>query len=209
MKAKKKKVAPKVAAINCECGGQLLPVMLESFDFSGYTGFPIVINGLPGFKCSKCSGETVAGGILHLVFKLAVVEIAKLPRRLSGDEARLLRRVLSITQQELATRMAITRETVAKWECGDQEISPQNDFILRIVVITPLVGQDPSLISKAEWMELVSKLQSARTAPPAAMPVMDFGKYQSTLSKHQSALSKRRSAWPAHGEHSGPDRIAL
>jgi DNA-binding transcriptional regulator YiaG len=187
---------PTTKALNCACGGVLKEASLDSYDFSGYTGFHTILQNVPGLRCTKCGGETLHGGMIHMIFKCLIVEIAKTQRRLSSNEARFLRRVMNMTQQELATRMAIARETVAKWECGDAEISPQHDFILRVVVLTPLIRSNPTMMPKALWMELLGELQAARNAPPEKLDPVD-------LTQYKQSLAKKRKTWPASARGEG------
>jgi len=124
----------------CECGGSLRSQIIKAFDFSAYCGFPLTITSVPGFVCSSCHGETIEGGTVNMVLNNLVLRITASKVRVSGAEAKFLRRALAITQSELADRMGIVRETVAKWECGEQPISAQHDFILRAFVTAPNPG---------------------------------------------------------------------
>lgn len=149
----------------CECGGRLRPAILRDYDFSGYAGMPVRLEAVPGLRCAACAGEALEGGAINLLLKIMVVEIAKKSERLTADEAKFMRRILMGTQQELATRMGIARETVAKWECGET-ISPQHDLILRIFVLAPLVREEGPIVPVALVRELVSRLSNVRVAPP-------------------------------------------
>ncbi len=111
-KQTERKVSGKPVA--CECGGRLLPTRLDAFDFSDYAGFAVTVHNVDGLRCNKCHGETIPGAMINAVLNYLVVHAARQPRRLNGDEAQHLRRYMGATQQELATRMGIVRETVAK-----------------------------------------------------------------------------------------------
>lgn len=179
-------------APHCEaCSGVLEQALLPSYDFSAYTGVTIIVRNVPGYRCATCQKETVPGGVLHMVFRALLIEIAKVRRRLSASEARLFRRMMNVTQQELATRMAISRETVAKWECGDSEISPQHDYILRIMLLTGMMQVDPTLLPAKLLNQLLTEMQSARIAPPEATPPIDLEQYRDVLVKR---------GWPTHGQ---------
>src|SRR5450432_1860385 len=116
--------APDPGVVACDCdGGSLRPVKLARYDFSDYVGFEVILSDMDGLRCDKCGAETLPGGMVNLVLNFIVVELAKQPKRLSGPEAKYLRHNLDVTQEELASRMGIVRETVAKWECGDAIIS--------------------------------------------------------------------------------------
>lgn len=150
--------------IVCDCGGNLRPQKLKAYDFSRYVGFKVTLRGMDGLKCEKCGWETIDGRMINLALNHMVIDFAKSQRRLNGDQARYLRRGLGATQEELAIRMGIVRETVAKWECGDQTISPQHDFILRVLSLTSMIaaGQIP----RAHAEEIMSTIRSVRLDPP-------------------------------------------
>ena len=173
----------------CECGGRLRTEIATSYDFSGYVGFPVALRNVPILRCSKCAGETIDGGIINILLKVIVLEITKSPGRLSSDEARFLRRILGITQQELSDRMGIARETVAKWECGDS-ISPQHDLILRVIVLTPIIVAEPAFVPKPLMADLLGRMQAVRTGPPSPLGAIDLAPYN---------LKKRKSNWNTSG----------
>ena len=172
VKKKKKVRQPRGRLVACECDGLLRPAVLKSYDCSGIIGFPVTLWNVPGFKCSKCQGQTIGGDIINRVISLSAVEITRRPRRLSANESRLLRRIIGITQQELATRMGLVRETVAKWECGDQEISPQHDLILRVFVLTEITRK--GFIPPKFLEDLMAVLTSVKVAPPAETTPLDM-----------------------------------
>jgi DNA-binding transcriptional regulator YiaG len=185
MKQKSKKSAH-AGEHACECGGRLQATVLKFYDFSAYAGFHVVFDSVPGFRCANCEGETVDGGLINILLKIIVVEITKSDSRLSGEQARFLRRVLGSTQQELATRMGVVRETVANWERNHEPISAQHDLILRVVVLSPLLGEDPTLVSQAHWAEILGKLRAVRTSPPSQL-------HQVSLSEYP--IARRKRAW--------------
>jgi YgiT-type zinc finger domain-containing protein len=120
----------------CDCGGSLLPTTFHEYDFSAYAGLRIVLEAIPGLRCDHCGGETLDGKLINSVTTLLVFGIVKSPNRLDGEQARYLRRYLGQTQKELAVVMGLVRETVADWERGDGNISPQNDYVLRGITMS-------------------------------------------------------------------------
>ncbi|HZL16490.1 MAG TPA: helix-turn-helix domain-containing protein [Polyangia bacterium] len=159
--AQKKKVARPMA---CDCGGHLHPAKLASYDFSKYVGFKVTLTGMDGLKCDKCGWETIDGHAINLAMDHMVVTFAGFPRRLNGIEASYFRRRLGVTQEELASRMGIVRETVAKWECGDQVISPQHDFILRVLSLTRMIAA--GRISRNYAEKIMAEIRAVRSDPP-------------------------------------------
>jgi DNA-binding transcriptional regulator YiaG len=142
--------------MRCECGGTLQETLLASYDFSPFAGLPVVLADVPGYRCDTCGGEALPGSVIDFTLDYLAAEIVRSPERLSGDQARYLRKHLGLSQKALAERMGIYRETVAKWECGESEISPQHDYILRGLAILHLKG----------FADLWDELSSVRTVPP-------------------------------------------
>lgn len=124
MKTLKKKKA--AAWLKCECGGPFTPTKLSNFDFSRYAGIPSFLDGAPGWKCSSCEREILRGDVINASLFFIAMDIVALPHRLPPALSRYLRRSMQITQQELADRMGVVRETVAGWESSLKEISPQH-----------------------------------------------------------------------------------
>lgn len=115
----------------CECSGTYRRVKLPSYDFSGFAGLPVELRGAPGLRCDACGAVALEGEIINAALLLLTQQILRLPRVLSPDEAKFLRKRLQLNQKALAERMHIQRETVASWECGQKPLSPQHDYILR------------------------------------------------------------------------------
>ena len=152
-------------AIRCECGGELRPTKFDVYDFSDYVGFKVTVSGADGFKCTKCGGETVDGSLVNAVMTYTIVQVAKSPRLLNGAEARFLRHSLHATQEELARNMGIDRVTVADWERGAKQISPQHDFILRTFAMSWMVAEN--LITPEHMREVLgADFAAVRRMPP-------------------------------------------
>lgn len=117
--------------LRCECGGTLRRVKLERYDFTGFAGLPAELRDVPGLRCDKCGEEALDGVVISAALVALAQKILTLPRVLTPQEAKFLRKRLQLSQKDLAERMSITRETVAAWECGQKPLSPQNDYILR------------------------------------------------------------------------------
>jgi transcriptional regulator with XRE-family HTH domain len=124
----------------CECGGALKPTKLSNFDFSRYSGIPSFLDGAPGWKCGSCEREILSGEVINASLFFIAMHIVTLPHRLPANLARYLRHSMQITQQELADRMGIARETAASWESNLKEISPQHDLILRVLLLNHARG---------------------------------------------------------------------
>jgi DNA-binding transcriptional regulator YiaG len=148
----------------CECGGTFKAVKLDSFDFSPLAGIPVTLIGVPGLRCSKCKGATLEGEIINFVIQALASVVARQPGRLSSEQARYLRKHLRLTQQALADRMGVARETVADWERGENTISAQHDLMLRAIVVAQMMGAPGKAPKRQEVVEAISAARL--TEPP-------------------------------------------
>lgn len=128
-----------MADVPCSCGGFLRACKFSGdYDVSTELGLPAVVRGAMGLKCTRCGGSSLAGSVLEALSDDAVLLLLKLDRRLSGAEARFLRKAaLGLGQADLAKSLGLTRVTVARWE-GDDSLSAQHDFLLRALTLARL-----------------------------------------------------------------------
>lgn len=179
---------PDTTPINCdECGEAMERVVLATFDFTMWAGMPTQLKDAPGYRCAKCKGETLPGAVVNVALMLVALSCIERPHRLTAEQARFVRRSLEITQQELADRMGIARETVAHWECGEREISPQHDLILRGMVIHainggPNIGDELTTNAMSDAIsEALDVLNAVKTGPPprrgGGLPPVSMGKF--------------------------------
>lgn len=146
--------------IACECGGALHRQQVPEFDFSRYVGggVQVILQNPPAWVCDTCHGVTLDGELINAARQMVIHYLIKIPERFGSDLAKLVRRLIGLTQQELAERMGIHRVTIADWERGDKELSAQHDLLLRSIafgvsfeasetVAMPI--QDRQLIGKA------------------------------------------------------------
>jgi DNA-binding XRE family transcriptional regulator len=172
-KEKRKATKPRASiGPKCECGGTFNPVTLRNFDFSRYSGLPSFLDGAPGWRCGSCRREMLQGQVINASLFFIAMEIVCLPHRLTAEFARYLRRSMQITQQELADRMGIARETVASWESRLKEISPQHDLILRVLMSNHARGSEalPTKIVVDIANDVMATLSAVRSEPPPRNP---------------------------------------
>ena len=152
----------------CDCGGRLEKIRLETFDFSWYVGIPVELRGVQGLRCDSCGFTTLSGQTINRAQESLVLTIANKREILNGPEARVLRGYLELTQAELAERMGITRETVARWEGGGTLISPHHDYILRTFIFVDLKKRslDDALGSLDSLREVHTELSKVKAPPP-------------------------------------------
>ena len=202
MTTKKKTIKPRASTgPQCECSGTFKRVTLTNFDFSRYSGLPSFLDGVPGWKCGSCKREMLLGQAINISLFFIAMLIVRSPGRLAPGFARYLRRSMQITQQELADRMGVARETVASWESNLKEISPQHDLILRVLILNHARGSEalPAEVAVGIANDVMATLSSVRSepaprdAPDLRVTKSDYKKLPADL------LSKmQRTAPPLH-----------
>jgi DNA-binding transcriptional regulator YiaG len=125
-------------------------------------------------------------------------QVKELTVRAAQDfDAFYLRRSMQITQQELADRMGIVRETVAAWESNLKEISPQHDLILRVLMLNRARGSEPvptkAVLDIAN--EVSATLQGVRSEP-APRKELDVRVTESDFAKLPPAVRGRMNEPP-------------
>lgn len=153
----------------CDCGGILKRTVFKEYDFSPFAGVPSTLRNVRGWLCEVCGLPTMDGTVINQTLRTMEFEIAKQPERLSHEHARFLRKRMRLTQQALAERMSVARETVADWERGASTISPQHDFILRNMAMAHLL--ETGKVSKED---LLNTMTDTRTSVPrkAHLPIL-------------------------------------
>lgn len=112
--------------------------VVDDFDLSELTGVPAAVERMRVYRCSTCGSETVAGPDLERVLGALTVAVAAREGRLTGAEARFLRKRLGLTQDELGHRLGANKITISDWERGAETISKHYDYILRGLVLVHL-----------------------------------------------------------------------
>jgi transcriptional regulator with XRE-family HTH domain len=201
--AKQKATRPRASTgPKCECGGTFRPVTLSGFDFSRYSGLPSFLDGAPGWRCGSCRREMLTGQVINAALFLIAMLIVGFPHRLTPGFARYLRRSMQITQQELADRMGIARETVANWESNHKDLSPQHDLILRVLVANHARGSEalPAKTVVDIANDMMATLSAVRNEPAPRNPP--------DLRVTESDFKKLPAAWLSKMQNTAPAAIA-
>lgn len=150
------------------CGG---PVKGETLcGYGAYMeGLRIDLDGGVGrFTCMQADcgalGHVVADEH-HLAARLAQARLQH-PVRLGGPEGRFVRRLLDLTQRDLAARLEIAHVYLSRWERGEEFFSPALEMRLRLVAATALQVRHPGFAF--DWPALAAlKLREAAGERPA------------------------------------------
>jgi transcriptional regulator with XRE-family HTH domain len=124
------------------CGKQLKPGTASNYDVTPFVGsaeVTVVFKQIPVLRCEGCEGISLEGHVIAHVKRLTLIYLL-VEKSSKPGWARLIRRLLGLTQKDLAARMGVDRVTVAKWESGKTTLTPQQDLLLRAVATGLLNG---------------------------------------------------------------------
>lgn len=95
-----------------------------------------------GFMRDRVDGEEfLAIENIDGLWKAICFSLVKSPRILEPKEIRFLRHHVDFTQAELAQRLRVDAQTVARWEKGKNDIPGPADVLLRLLVLASPVMQ--------------------------------------------------------------------
>lgn len=128
--------------------GTLRREIVSSHDIGGLLGLPaVVLVGAPLLKCPNCGAVHVPGPLLDTIIPDLASEVVQVPE-LTAHEARFLRKMIGLTQTELAERLELSRATIARWETDDGVLGGAHSLALRAIVAMQLIQSHPALATK-------------------------------------------------------------
>lgn len=95
----------------------------------------IQVSGIDGARCTGCGDLRYAIPRMEDLLRTVVGLLVRKPERLSGREARFLRKWLGWSGQDTADRLGFTPEHVSRWENDKVPISETADKLLRTLVL--------------------------------------------------------------------------
>ncbi len=123
----------------------------------------VVVTGIEGRKCSGCGDLKYGLPNMEQLFRVVAGLLVQKPERLSGAEARFLRKWLGWSGQDTADRLGFTPETVSRWENDKVPISETADKLLRSLVM----AREP-IDDYAAWD---ARLASMAKSDPEPLPL--------------------------------------
>jgi putative zinc finger/helix-turn-helix YgiT family protein len=154
-------------SIKCDvCGkGKFRRKKVARHDVSSLVGLEgVALIGAPALVCSSCGAVMLEGGALDEATEALTLMLVEQGDPLTAGEVRYLRRVLEMTQAELAERIGLHRTTVARWEIGEVPIGQAESMALRALVAMQLVAERPNLAK--EPAAKFARPGVARATPP-------------------------------------------
>jgi transcriptional regulator with XRE-family HTH domain len=135
-------------------------------------GLPVTFVGVTVRRCPRCAYvETAIEEWIPLLCAIAGVLIRKRVR-LAPEEIRFLRRALALSRGDLADGLGTTRQAVARWEHGEEPISPPADRRLRLMVVAEATTDHSRLgpVMRGDFsLERLMEIDDAAT--PARAPL--------------------------------------
>lgn len=95
----------------------------------------VILKGIPCDYCPNCGEDSIGIPNFEELHQLISEIIAQQPQRLKPEEIRFLRSYLELTGIEFSKVIAVTPETVSRWENGHEPMSVMSERFLRLLVI--------------------------------------------------------------------------
>ncbi|MBX2798202.1 MAG: helix-turn-helix domain-containing protein [Myxococcales bacterium] len=128
----------------------------------------VQLSGIEGQRCTSCGDLKYRVPNMEELFRVVAGLLVHKPERLSGSEARFLRKWLGWSGQDTAERLGFTPETVSRWENDKVLISETADKLLR-----SLVRVREPIDDYATWDAELSTLAKADPDPLSFTMVKD------------------------------------
>ena len=129
-----------------------------------------------GFEIETIDGEEyVTIQDLDGLWKAIGLHLVMTRKALAPKEIKFLRHHMDVTQAELASRMRVTDQTVARWEKGITELSGPADMMLRTLFLGSKVAQPEGNDLLKEIIKLWDEIVG-QDEPEAGPVVFEHGK---------------------------------
>jgi DNA-binding transcriptional regulator YiaG len=153
-----------------KCNGADIAVeVLERYESDAILGIPVVLRNAARRKTCRACGHvsTVIPQLGQLAAAVAMAR-ALVPVKLTGQDLRLFRRTLGMTNKQFAETLDIDASTLSRWEHDAQGMGGASGKLIRGLVceelgrIAQAIDYDPSRIIRMKVLA------------DAEMPVMEF-----------------------------------
>lgn len=154
----------------CTNCGMEAPVVRGNCRFD-QIGLRVQLERIDLVKCPNCGNvDPIIPNLDGLMDSLALAVIGK-PYSLCGKEVRFLRKYMGKSQEEFAKLIPVDSTTLSKWENDQQEIGPQSDKLIRLLVLNLSERLEEP---KKKIMELASRTQEKQPAKARPQLHMDM-----------------------------------
>lgn len=100
------------------CGGaELINTIVPEYDIGRVVGLTsAIMTNASILKCPSCGAATVDGALIDFSMPFIAEKIMERWSDLDGEGARFLRKFMGLTQEQLAARLLVSRDTILRWE---------------------------------------------------------------------------------------------
>lgn len=178
--------------MNCfECNQSAEIKKYKAYLYEGISLDNVHLFNIEAMYCADCGEETLIlprPVKLHLAIGLAVV---LQPARLSGADARFLRRNAGFSLKDWAKRIGIADATYSKLENSHRSVSSQNDRLIRVNYLNALKQKYNEGFHLAKYLDEVLSLNTEKAKDFAiAVNAENFDAEAKYLSYDSPLLSK-------------------
>lgn len=150
--------------MNCfECNRSAEIKKYKAYLYEGISLDNVHLFNVEVMHCADCKSETLIlprPAKLHLAIGVAVV---LQPARLSGADAKFLRRNAGFSLKDWAKRIGIADATYSKLENSHRPVSPQNDRLIRVNYLNALKQKHGEEFHLAKYLEIALSVNTENT----------------------------------------------
>jgi len=117
----------------CSNCGKEAAIRVRDYKFHEM-GLPIVLKNVEVIDCDKCGNADPIIPDINGLMHVAAFAVVSRPCKLRGYEIRFLRKYVGMSGREFSKLMDVDPTTLSKWENDDDEIGPQSDRLVRLLV---------------------------------------------------------------------------
>lgn len=125
------------------CGAELNAPVRRDEPYHSLPG--VILRDLATYSCPNCGEEEIAIPDLEGLNRVIARWLAEKPGRLTGAEVRFCRKVMGWSGRAFALLIAVTPETVSRWENDKEPIGSIAERLLRVLVtqkVAPITDYD-------------------------------------------------------------------
>lgn len=146
------------------CGAEYSPLEEMTVPLRALPG--VMVTGVEGRRCQGCGDLRYRIPNMEGLFRTVALLLVHKPERLSGAEARFLRKWLGWSGHDTANKLGFTPEHVSRWENDKVPISETADKLLRSLVLVREPVDDYAM-----WDAQLSEVAKGPAAPLTATMV--------------------------------------
>ncbi len=133
----------------------------ENYSYTA-SGLPhVTLVGVEVRRCGACGEHEVVIPRIEELHRVMALTVIRKPNRLTGDEARFLRKYLGWSGVDFARHMGVQPETVSRWENGKESMGPVADRLLRSFVLLqqPVRDYSPATLAAIRTKPVAVRLE--------------------------------------------------